>query len=296
VSSKAFSILLVVIVVVGGLIGGSLFAFRGDDDPAIAALPTATPTPDASDANGQIQGDSSGDFVIPDGAPGDGALGGFGGRQGGGGFGGGGFTPIAGALVSIGSSGVTITTAEGESVVPIPPETPVRLAKTVADAGSDLATGVEIIAFLTRETDGSFSASNIIIGGFGAAGGFGGGFAGGGTGGVTQDGTEFNAVPGTITAFVDGLLSLETAGGPIDVTVANDVTVQLTIAFSDASSELTIGETLTIVGQTAEDGTFTPITIATGDLSGLGRGRLGGGQRGGSRQPTAGEFGRSLIP
>jgi len=281
VSSKAFSILLVVIVVVGGLIGRSLFAFGGDNDLATAALPTTTATATPTDnVGGQIQGDSTGDPIVPD----DGA---FGGRQGGGGqFGGGGFTPIAGALVSVESGGVTVTTAEGESVVSIPPETPVRLSKTVADAGDDLATGVEIIAFLTRETEGSFSASNIVIGGFGGGGG---GFAGGGTGGVTQDGTEFNAVPGTVTAFAAGQISLETADGPIDFTVANDVTVLLTIAFSEASGQLTIGETLTILGQTAEDGTFTPITIATGDLGGRGGGGFGGGRQGGRRQPTAGE-------
>jgi hypothetical protein len=280
VSSKAFSILLVVIVVVGGLIGGSLFAFGDDDAPATAALPTATPTPTADE---QIQGESSGDTTVPDGGTGDGA---FGGRQRGGG---GGFTPIAGALVSVESTGVTVTTAEGDSIVAIPPETPVRLSRTVADAGSTLTAGVELIAFLTRETDGSFSASNIVIGGFGGGGG------GIPSRGVTPDGTEFNAVPGTITAFVAGQLSLETADGPIDVTVSDDVTVQLTIAFSNASGELTIGETLTILGQTAEDGTFTPITIATGDLGGLGRGGFGGGQRGGRQQPTTGEEG-IIIP
>ena len=63
---------------------------------------------------------SSGDLV-PDGGTEDGASGGRG-R-----FGGGGFTPIAGTLASIDSTGVTVTTTQGESVVPIPPETPVRL-------------------------------------------------------------------------------------------------------------------------------------------------------------------------
>jgi hypothetical protein len=161
--------------------------------------------------------------------------------------------------------------------------------------------GVELVAFLTRESDGTFSASNLVVGGFGAGGGFGGGglggggFGGGVGGDAGQDGTEFNAVPGTITSFTNGVLSLETADGPVDVTVAGTVTVQLTIAFSLATSELTIGESLTILGQTAEDGTFTPITIATGDIGGLGGGRFGGGQRGGRRQPTAGEEG-IIIP
>jgi hypothetical protein len=281
VSSKAFSMMLIVVVVIGGVIGGALSALGDDDTPARAALPAATPTPtaDANDVGGQLQSESSGDFV-PDGGTGDGASGGRG-R-----FGGGGFTPIAGTLASIDSTGVTVTTTQGESVVPIPPETPVRLSKTIADASGYLTPGVELVAFLTRETDGTFSAANIVVGGFGGGGGgLGGGRAGGG---LTQDGIEFNAVTGTVTAFTNGVLSLKAADGAIDVTVAGTVPVQLTIAFSAAAGELALGETIIVLGQTAEDGTFTPITMATGDLGRLRGEGFGGGRRGGNGQGGGG--------
>lgn len=283
--------MLIAVVVIGGVIGGTLFAFGDDHAPPAAALPTATSTPtaDANDVGGQLQGESSGDALIPDGGTGDSA---FGGR---GGFGGGGFTPVAGTLASIDATGVTVTTTQGESIVPIPPETPVRLSRTIAEASASLKPGVELIAFLARETDGTLSASNIVIGGFGGAGAGGGVRRGGG--GVAQDGTEFNAVTGTVTAFANGVLSLKAADGAIDVTVAGTVPVQLTIAFSAAVGELALGETITVLGQTAEDGTFTPITIATGDLGRLRGGGFGGGRRGGGGQGGGGAAeGIMIVP
>ena len=280
-SSKAFSIMLIVVMATGGLIGGALSAFGDDDTTAVAALPAATPTStaDANDVGEQLQSESSGDLV-PDGGTRDGASGGRG-RSGGGGV-----TLIAGTLASIDSTGVTVTTTQGESVVPIPPETPVRLSKTIADASGNLIPGVELVAFLTRETDGTFSAANIVVGGSeGRGDGLGRGRTGGGS---TQGGTEFNAVTGTVTAFANGVLSLKAADGAIDVTVAGTVPVQLTIAFAAAAGELVLGETITVLGQTAEDGTFTPITMATGDLGRLRGEGFGGGRRGSGRQGGGG--------
>ena len=268
--------LLVMVVVIGGVVGGTLFAFGGDDAPVTATTlptPTAPLADSADDRGGRIGAESTGDVAIPDGTavPDDGVFGERGGRQGGA------FQPTSGSLASADAAGVTLTTATGDTTLAIPPETPVRLSRTVAEAAANLTPGVELIALLTRETDGTFSATNIIIGGAGGGrlGGGGGAFGGGGT---AQDGTEFNAVPGTIIAFANGVLSLDTTDGPIDITVAADVTIQLTIAFSASGSELTVGESITVLGQTADDGTYTPITIATGDLGQLG----GGGRRGGT--------------
>jgi hypothetical protein len=284
-STKAFSLMLLVVVVLGGGVGGALFAFSGNDtsDPGITAnLPTATPTTDGSAS--RITGESALDgTVTPTGDLfGDGTRP-QGGRQG---FN---FEPVSGTLASISLVGLVITSTDtgADTEVIVPPETPVRLSETAGDTDA-LTPGTEIVALLQRAADGTISVTTITVGGFGRGfGGGGGGFAGaGGTGGTTADGTEFNAVPGTITSYAAGALVLETADGSVNITVANDTPVQLTIPFADLTDQLAIDSEITVIGQRDDAGTYTPVTITTGTLGGFGGfgGGAGGrvrGQRGG---------------
>lgn len=280
--------LLVAVVAVGGAIGSVTFLASGEDEPAeVAQAAPGQVNEDSGDfagsgtgTNGEAPLDT---FQIP--VDGDGPTG-FG--QFGGGDGAirnfGAIEPISGTLVSIDGTGITLTTSSGTVDVEIPAETPVRLSKTVDTAGDSLLAGTELVALLTRSTDGSLTATSIIIGGFG------GGRAGGGGvrigGGQTGDGTEFNAVPGTITSFSGGVLELDTADGPATIAVPGETAVQLTIPFSGATGEFAIDEQMTVLGQRGDDGSYTPFTVTSGE-GGFG-GLFGGG---GGRRRGDGQFG-----
>lgn len=289
-STKAFSLMLLVVVVLGGGVGGALFAFSDNDtsDPEIAAdLPTATPTAD-SDA-GALSGESAVDgTVTPTGDLfGDGTRP-QGGRQGLN------IEPISGTLASISLVGLVVTSTDtgADTEVIVPPETPVRLSETAGDTDA-LNPGTEIVALLQRAADGTISVTSITIGGFGRGfGGGGGGFGGAGATGTTADGTEFNAVPGTITSYAAGALVLETADGSVNVTVANDTPVQLTIPFADLTDQLAIDSDVTVIGQRDDAGTYTPVTITTGTLGGFG----GFGGAGGRVRSQRGDGGVITIP
>ncbi|MDA0798659.1 MAG: hypothetical protein O2884_08315 [Chloroflexi bacterium] len=284
-STKAFSLLLLVVVVLGGGIGGVLYAFSGSDtsDTGIAAdLPTPTPT---ADNNG---GDLSGESIVDGTVTPSGNLFGDGTRPQGGRIGGN-IEPISGTLASISLVGLVITSTDtgADTEVIVPPETPVRLSETAGDTDV-LIPGTEIVALLQRAADGTISVTTITIGGFGRGfGGGGGGFSSaGGTGGTTADGSEFNSVPGTITSYTAGALVLESADGSVNITVANDTPIQLTIPFADLTDQLAIDSEITVIGQRDDAGTYTPVTITTGTLGGFGGfgGGAGGrvrGQRGG---------------
>jgi hypothetical protein len=274
-SAKAFGFMLLIVVVLGGVVGGALFAFSGDDveESAIADVEaTATPTGDT----GAILGEDifSGGTPTPDDALPD-----FGGRLGGGLP----IEPIAGTLASISPIDLVVVSADtgAETTVIVPPQTPVRLSETAGDTTS-LVSGAEIVAFLQRTADGTITVTTITMGAFGGGGGGRIGAGGGFGGGTTGDGTEFNAVPGTVTSFAGGTLALETADGPVEVTVSDDTPISVTVAFADLDGQLALDSTVTVIGQRDEAGVYTPITIATGDLGGLGAGRggFGGGRRG----------------
>ena len=296
-SSKAFTWLIVAIVAVGGVIGGVAFLTSGGDDASpteVAQAQVGNNVPDTSNFAGAGSNLQPSEDVAPAGDTPTG-FGGFGGA-GGGQFGG--IEPISGTLVSVDSSSLTLSTSSGTVDLQIPADTPVSLTSTVGEVGDRLVAGEEVVVFLTRSADGSLSATNIVVGGFGGGGLFGGGgggrggfgggqdgggFGGGGFGGgQTADGTEFNAVPGTIISFTDGVLELDTADGPATVSVSDDTPVQITVAFSDAADALQIDQQVTVVGQRGDDGSFTPFVITSGE-GGFGRGFGGGGFGGGRR-------------
>ena len=304
-ATKSFAWVVALLVALGAGSGGVAFALVGGADgttPVAAAAGNqagqlaggrqgpGAGAPDVTDDTGAVTASDEGDDT-PQATPTPGTAGPGGGqRPGAGGFGGAaaGLEPISGVVLSIDATGVVLTSSEGPVDVAVAADAPVRLSKTAVEAANDLAPGVEITAVLARQSDGTVSASNINVGG--AAGG-----ALGGLGGVRrgQDGgagraAGFNAVTGTIGAFSDGLLLLDTADGRIEVTVGDDTTVQLQRTFAEATADLGPDTEVTIIGRRSEDGTFEPITIATGALAlqgggfggrrGLGgQGRQGGG-------------------
>jgi hypothetical protein len=292
-STKAFSLMLLVVVVLGGIAGGALFAFSGHDTKELAIgadSPTATPLVVPGDSSPNPSGaPSSESNATPDGAPlGDGTR-----PQGARRFAG--IEPIAGTLAKLSPTGIVVTSRDtgADAEIIVPAETPVRLSETAGDTTS-LIPGAEIVAFLQRNADGAISVTNVTIGGFGGGRGALGGYSGqGGIFGQTSqgnqgvDGTEFNAVPGTITSFAAGALTLQTNDGPIDVTVADDTPVQLTIAFADLADQLAIGSDITIIGQRNDAGIYTPIIVASGTLGGFGG--AGGGFGGGGRRGQRGD-------
>jgi hypothetical protein len=312
--------LIMILAALGVGIGGVVFAVSGgDDDASVASTAGNTSSAggtqpagnaDAPSADGTATGGTQEPTATPDtAAPSDdGASDGGNGQVGGGGFGGGGFgggfpggnlEPISGTIASISATGVVLATSDGPVEVAIATDTPVRSSKTAADAGGELVQGAEILAILTRDSTGGISATNINLlsdvgaggfgggfGGGGGRGGFGGGFGGGGGGGFgggTGD-TDFNAVTGTIDSFAGGVLVLVTPDGTINVTVADDTPVQITLAFADAGGELLPDTEITIIGTRAEDGTYQPFTITTGAPQ-LQGGGFGGGGFGGAGTP-----------
>jgi hypothetical protein len=261
-STKAFSFMLLILVIVGGTIGGALFAFTGEDTegtPVAAVLPTPTLAPDNA-----IAGES---IVTDDGARLRGSRQGLS------------VEPIRGILASISATGLVITSTDtgANTEVIVPPQTPVSLSEA-ADDTSSITPGAEVVAFLQRTVDGTITATSITIGGFGSrAAGFGGlGGRGGTTGGGTAaDGAEFNAVTGIVTSYASGILDLETTDGSINVTVANDTAIRLTIAFANLTDQLDIGSEITVIGRRDDTGSYSPITITAGALGGFG-GAAGG--------------------
>ena len=293
-SAKAFVLMFLAVVLLGGVAGGALFAFNGGNsaESAIAAA-TATPTSDlVNDAT--ASGDGTTGILIPGSSTQTDGERAQGGRQGLN------IEPIAGIIDTIGQRGLTITSAEtgAQTEIIVPPQTPVRLSEIAGDTDA-LALGTEVVAFLQRATDGTISVTNITIGGFsggrGDGGGLGmfGGRAGALGGGTTTSGTEFNAVPGTITNFVDGIITLEAVDGLIDVTIADDTPIQRTIAFTQATDRIATNSQVTVIGQRDEAGAYIPITIVIGDLGGFGggRGTFGGGGRRDQQGTGDGDFG-----
>lgn len=261
-STKAFSLMLLVLVIIGGAIGGALFAFTGDETegtPVAAVVPTPTPAPGNAIADESIGTD---DGARP-----------RGGRQGIN------VEPIRGNLARLSVTGIVVTSAEtgANTEIVIPPQTPVSLSET-ADDTSALTPGAEIVAILQRTVDGTITATRITIGGFGSREtGFGGlGGRGRTTGdGTAADGTAFNAVTGTVTSYASGILDLETTDGSINVIVADDTAIRLTIAFANLTDQLDIGSEITVIGRRDDTGSYSPIAITAGDLGGFG-GAAGG--------------------
>jgi hypothetical protein len=250
VSSNAFVWLIVAAVALGGVGGGTVFALTGGDDspqpPSLnafdspittspdTALPDATFTPGARQLDGErFRG---------------------GGQQ---------FEPITGSVESIDATTLVLSNSDGTVEIAVDAETPVRISKTAADAGDALAAGTEILAILSRDSTGTITANNINVvssdgGALGRA-GRGGGFGGG-------DGS-INIATGTVDGFADGVLTLDTGVGAVDILVADDTPVSWQKSFADAGEDLAPGTEITAIGSRAEDGTFQPFTITTGSLA-----------------------------
>jgi len=260
-STKAFSLMFLVLVIVGVTIGGALFAFTGDDTegaPVAAVVLTTTPGSENAIVGNIVTGDGT---RLP------------GGRQGLN------FEPISGTLASLSITGLVVTSTEtgASTEIVIPPQTPVSLSETAGDT-SALTPGAEIVAFLQRTVGGTITATRITIGGFGSREAGLGGF--GGRGRTTNDGTddnstEFNAVTGTVASYASGVLELEATDGSINVAVADDTAIRLTIAFANLTGQLDIGSEITVIGRRDDTGSYSPIAITTGALGGFG-GAAGG--------------------
>jgi len=266
--------LIVAVLALGGGVGGTVFALAGDDDSSQPASLNAFDSPTATPSDTTAPPDTTS-------IPGDGQLGGGrfpqGGQQ---------FEPITGSVESIDSTTLVLSNSDGTVEIAVDAETLVRISKTAADAGDALAPGTEILAILSRDSTGTITANNInVVGGDGGAlgrAGRGGGFGGGGFGG--GDGS-INIATGTVDSFADGVLTLDTGAGVVDILVADATPVSWQKSFADASDDLAPGTEITAIGSRDEDGTFQPFTITTGSLA-LQPG--GFGDRRGQRVPGGG--------
>ena len=130
----------------------------------------------------------------------------------------------------------------------------------------------EEIAQLREQLRAQFGA-----GGDGPGGGTGGGFGGGGFGGS-------GALTGTLESVDGNVVTLNTAQGPLQVTVTEDTTIQKTVQVTVA--DLALGERLTVGGARGEDGAVeaTTIFVLPEGQEGLRPGGFGGGGGGGGRR------------
>ncbi len=109
----------------------------------------------------------------------------------------------------------------------------------------------------------------------------GGGQALGGRGGLT----------GTVESIVGGVITIETARGPLQATIDDDTTIQM---FSQGTlSDLPVGAQVRVTGQDAEDGVFEASSVfmlpESSEFGGFGGG-LFGGQDGAGRPRFPGGF------
>ena len=143
----------------------------------------------------------------------------------------------------------------------------------------------EEIAELRQQLRAQFGAGD---GGPGGAQGFGGGgFGGGGFGGGGFGGGGFGGrggLIGTLEAVDGNLVTLNTAQGPLHVTVTEDTTIQKTVQVTLA--DLVLGEPLTVGSARGEDGAVeaTTIFVLPEGQEGLRPGGFGGGGGGGGRR------------
>ena len=266
--------MLLMMVLLGGIAGTALFAFNDkSEEPAVAAdAPTTTPRSRIEDNSTKPDNTQpTNSTITPEvDTRSAGAFPQFG-RSGAN------MEPIRGTLTSLSPTGLVVTSNDtgADTEMTVPPETPVRLSEAAGDT-SALTAGTEIVAFLQRDADGAISASSINIPSIGSTRGTLNDLRGAARGELqsggraTSEGNEFNAVPGTITSLAGGALTLETVEGSLNVTVADDTPVQLTIAFGDLKGQLATDSEITVIGQRDDTGTYTPIIIASGSSGGFG--------------------------
>ena len=205
-SSKSFVLMLVGVLVLGGMIGGSFVAGLvvggGDSVEAEAAANVVTlPSPGGSGATAQTteappvgslslaeirQQVESGELTQDDVAQLRQRFqrGGIGGATGGfeGGLAGG---ALSGALESVEGDKITVNTAQGPLQVTIGPETVIQRTEIVTLTSDDLVEGIQVRVAGERNEAGVVEAVSIFVvpegdAGFGGFGGFGGRRPGGG--------------------------------------------------------------------------------------------------------------------
>ncbi len=113
-------------------------------------------------------------------------------------------------------------------------------------------------------------------GGGGQGGGGGGGFGGGGFGG---GGLPIETISGTIASITAEGVTLTTATGPVEVPLAPDTPVQLSLTGDEAAGAINAGDQVRAVLNRDADGNVVAQNITIG--GGGGRGGFGGGGGGG---------------
>ncbi len=188
--------------------------------------------------------------------------------------------PLTGTVVSFGGGTLRLETPDGEATIAVPDDAPVNVTTAAGDAQSYLAEGAEVSVIARPDDSGGLAAAAIIVG---SAEGVGGGRGFGGLASV---------VIGSITSFADGVLTLETADGPTEFAVADDVPVRITTTAAEAASEVTAGVSVTAFVQREADGSLSAASVRIGaGGGGFGGGLFGGGQGGGRQRGNAGESG-----
>ncbi len=193
--------------------------------------------------------------------------------------------PLTGTVVSFEGGTLRLETPDGEAAIALADDAPVNVTKAVSDAGTYLAEGAEVSVIARPDDAGGLAAASVIVGGAGQGAGGGRGF-----GGLAA------VVMGTVASFADGVLTLETADGPAEFTLADDTPVRIMTTAAEAASELAAGVTVTAFVQREADGSLSAASVSVGGGGGgFGRGLFGGGQggrqRGGGQGSDGGESG-----
>lgn len=317
-STKAFMVLLVIVIAIGGLIGGGLVLTIGQDDDAATDAAasqqqfTGGQRPSGGAQAGGIQGGQFGGAGFGDMTEAEreafrAQLGGasigdmteaerealraqFGGATAGGGVagGGGGFAPsiLNGAISAVDSNSLTLTTDSGETRLVLGDDSTVQTF--AAGTVGDLSLGDRIFVIYTGDIESGepVDAVSVIVNQPEGAGNFGGGFGGGGFGGRAGFG-GLGFLNGTVGAVEDNLLTVATDSGETEVTLGGDLTIQ--IYESVAAGDLKPGDlVLVIVTGDLESGepvVATSVTVNPPEGGGLFGGRqFGGGGFGGRPQ------------
>ena len=203
----------------------------------------------------------------------------------GGGFGGigRGGEPLPGTVVSFDSGTLNLDTPDGPAAVSVADDTPVNITKAASEAAGYMTEGAQVTVVAQPDDAGGLSAQTVVLGDLGGFGGaFGGAGVGGGFGGL---GT---VVMGTVASFTDGVLTVESAEGPVAVEVADEVLVLINTTASEAQAELATDAIVTVLVQRAADGSLEAVTVIAGSGFG-GAGPFGGRAAGGAGRGAGGE-------
>ena len=166
---------------------------------------------------------------------------------------------------------MNLDTADGPAAVSVADDTPVNITKAVSEAAGYMTEGAQVTVVAQPDDAGGLSAQTVVLGDLGGFGGvlggagFGGGFGGLGT-----------VVMGTVASFTDGVLTVESAEGPVAVEVADEVLVLINTTASEAQAELATDAIVTVLVQRAADGSLEAVTVIAG--SGFGGGGPFGGR------------------